>query len=279
MLPQLALWLAWAADYAGAEACRGCHPAQYQSESSGAHARALARSQKPQPGEWAFGAGVQAITFVRRLDGEQYLEEGKSWYRTINGYARTPGHANEAGLRDRIFDPDAAILRCFSCHSTGPLRVARDNGIVPRELGVRCEACHGPAAAHASDPTKVRPRNPGRLSPAELNELCGECHRKPAPPGSFNLADPWNARHQPLMLAASACFRKSGTLSCLTCHAAHRPVERRSAAYDSSCRACHQSQEHKAAIGSRACVDCHMPRVEAQAHLMFSNHRIAVTSR
>jgi hypothetical protein len=279
MLLQIAMWLASASDYAGAEACRSCHPAQYQAETSSPHTRALARSRDPQPGDWAFGAAVQAITFVRRLDPEHYLEEGRSWYRAIDGYARTPGHATEAGVRDRIFDPDAAILRCFSCHSTGPLQVTPNQGIVPHEPGVRCEACHGPAADHVRDPAKVRPRNPGRLSPTELNDLCGECHRKPAPPGSFNLEDPWNARHQPLMLATSACFRKSGTLSCLTCHEAHRPVERQSAAYDATCRNCHESQQHKTAVVGRACVGCHMPRVEAQPYLTFSNHRIAVTSR
>jgi hypothetical protein len=276
VLLQVALWLAAASDYAGAEACRACHPAQYQAESSGAHARALARARKPQPGEWAFGAGEQAITFVRRLDPRHYLEEGKSWYRAIDGYARTPGHLNDAGVRDRIFDPAAAILRCFACHSTGPLRVTPEEGIVPRELGVRCEACHGPAAAHAGTPAKVRPRNPGRMSAAEINHLCGECHRKPAPQGTFDLADPWNARHQPLMLAASACFRKSNNLSCLTCHAAHRPVERRLSAYDPVCRNCHTTPGHKTDIATRACAGCHMPRVEPQPHLVFSNHRIAV---
>src|SRR5262245_66575873 len=131
MLLQLALWLASASDYAGAEACRGCHPTQYQAESSNAHARALARSQKPQPGEWAFGAGVQAITFVRRLDPEHYLEEGRSWYRAIDGYARTPGHSAEAGVRDRIFDPSAAILRCFACHYSCHFRLSSELGIIP----------------------------------------------------------------------------------------------------------------------------------------------------
>ena len=34
------------------------------------------------------GSGVQAITFVRRRDTEYYLEEGRSWYRALDGYAR-----------------------------------------------------------------------------------------------------------------------------------------------------------------------------------------------
>src|SRR3954468_3823308 len=102
------------ADYAGAEACAKCHPSEFKLQSSSAHARALARSTPKQPREWAFGAGEQAITFVSRPDPEHYREEGKSWYRKLNGYSLTPGAATPAGTTYRIFDPSGAILRCFS---------------------------------------------------------------------------------------------------------------------------------------------------------------------
>lgn len=269
-----------ASDYAGSEACRHCHAAEFAAQSATAHAHALAPSAPPQPGDWAFGAGVQAITFVRRLDSEFYLEEGRSWYRALGGLARTPGHADTAGIRDRVFDPGAAILRCFGCHSTGPLRVSGDRTITPAEPGVRCEVCHGPAAAHARDPARVRPRNPGSFTAGELNGFCGQCHRAPLEAGeSVMLTEPWNARHQPLMLDASACFRQSqGRLTCLTCHSPHAPLERTSAAYDSVCGRCHAAPSHQAAVAGEACVDCHMPKVAAQPYLLFSNHRIAVYS-
>src|SRR6187455_3096589 len=75
-----------AADYAGASACVTCHPSHSQRQSITAHARALAKATPTQPGEWAFGAGTQAVTFVRRLDADSYLEEARSWYRESNGY-------------------------------------------------------------------------------------------------------------------------------------------------------------------------------------------------
>ena len=56
------------ADYAGAEACRPCHAANFKSQSNTSHARALAPSSPSQRGDWAFGAGLQAITFVTRID-------------------------------------------------------------------------------------------------------------------------------------------------------------------------------------------------------------------
>jgi Zn finger protein HypA/HybF involved in hydrogenase expression len=267
-----------ATDYAGAGACAKCHPAESRLQASSAHARSLAPSNVEQPGQWAFGAGRQAITFVRRLDPENYLEEGQTWYRRINGFAPTPGAASGAGTRYRVFDPDAGILRCFACHSTGALAVGADGAIVPQENGVRCEACHGAAAGHAGDPAASRPFNPGRLPAGELNTFCGNCHRMPAgPEDTPDLRNPWNARHQPLLLGASACFLQSkGRLSCLTCHSAHGPVERRLAAYDATCSKCHGAVRHAQAVAGRACAGCHMPSVKVGGQLAFANHRIAV---
>src|SRR5947209_941638 len=71
-------------DYAGAATCSKCHSAEFATQTASAHARALSRSTPQQPGEWAFGAGEQAITFVSRVDPEHYREQGKSWYRKLN---------------------------------------------------------------------------------------------------------------------------------------------------------------------------------------------------
>jgi hypothetical protein len=281
MLMALALLLAAPpADYAGAAACATCHRAEFEAQTASAHARTLARSKPPQPGDWAFGAGEQAITFVRRLDPEHYLEEGRSWYRVLDGFAATPGARGAEGTRYRIFDPAGDILRCFSCHSTGPITLAADEAITPHELGVRCEACHGPAAAHARDPARVRPKNPAQLTAGRLNELCGACHRMPvAGKDSLDIQDPWNARHQPPLLAASACFRKSGgRLTCLTCHSPHAAMERKPAPYDAVCGRCHGDPKHSQPVARRSCVGCHMPAVRPNAWLTFSNHRIAIYS-
>ena len=235
---------------------------------------ALGRSKPDQPGEWAFGAGSQAITFVSRADHDHYLEHGESWYRSGNGFALTPGHKTKAGERYRIFDPSAAILRCFGCHSTGVLTLTADQAIVPAEMGVRCEACHGPGAKHTSI------KNPAKFTATEVNELCGSCHRMPASAvDGTDLRNPWNARHQPLMLAASSCFRKSGgRLSCLTCHSPHTATEHRAAVYDARCVQCHQAPRHAKPVTGRACVECHMPAVRPQPNLKFANHRIAIYS-
>ncbi|MGH8247458.1 MAG: multiheme c-type cytochrome, partial [Gammaproteobacteria bacterium] len=208
----------------------------------------------------------------------------------------TPGHQGlEAktlpaalGVVYQTFDPEPKIMRCFRCHSTGRLSLGPKLEIRPAELGVRCEACHGPGSLHREavsrgEIPKARGmiQNPRRLSAAELNQFCGVCHRKPAPAGAAtNWTDPWNTRHQPLYLSQSACFQKSkGALSCLTCHDVHNPLRKSEVSYyNGRCAACHKPKDHPAlkAHDTEDCVGCHMPRVAPREHLRFTNHWIGV---
>jgi len=265
-----------AGQYAGSDACRRCHPQQSTAHARTGHARSLSPAPPGSPGEWAFGAGLQAITYVSHVDENYYLEHGLSWYAATKSLALTPGHRTPAGERYRTFDPGAAILRCFQCHSTGPLRLGAGFRIEPSEPGVQCEACHGPGGDHAASQKPLR--NPKRLPAPEINQLCGACHRKPAAAGDdTDWTNPWNTRHQPLYLAESACFRQSkGALSCLTCHPAHTPANQSAATYDRACAGCHARPRHRTAVTGRTCVSCHMPVVEPQAHLRFVNHWIGV---
>jgi len=270
---------AGASGYAGSETCRPCHAANFDAQSAGGHARALARSAPTQRGDWAFGAGLQAITFVTRIDHESYREDGLSWYRSLNGYAVTPGQANDKGVVFRTFDPGARILSCFSCHSTGPLTVSQDEAVIPHELGVRCEVCHGPAAAHVQDPAHNRLRTPAQLSAAAINRFCAQCHRTDAESGAelTDLRDARNAKSEPLRLAASACFlRSNGRLNCQTCHDPHRPLELIASAYDGRCRTCHANTPHRQPVAGQACATCHMPPIPDGPNLVFANHRIAI---
>ena len=91
--------------------------------------------------------------------------------------------------------------------------------------------------------------------------------------------NPWNARHQPLYLAESACFRRSrGALSCITCHPPHQQVSRDPSFYDQRCKVCHASPKHRTTV-SWACSACHMPAVSPGPHLRFANHWIGVYAK
>ena len=249
-------------------------------------------ASRSMPVEWAFGAGSQAITFVSRLSTEHYLEHYFSYYPAIRGFGPTPGQTGlrsntldlASGYMYRAGDAVSGIIKCFECHSTGPVQSDSDNRLAPSQLGVRCEACHGPGrrhvlAASAGRQSKALISNPGRLSAGQLNQMCGTCHRATEDGLMATPDKAWSVRYQPIYFAKSQCFlRARGALSCLTCHDSHQHLERASLDYDKKCTGCHSSTSHRAKtekpVGS--CVECHMPRVPAQANLAFTNHWIGI---
>src|SRR5581483_8813139 len=92
---------------------------------------------------------------------------------------------------------DAWNDSCLYCHNTGPVKNPQRLGrelvgykTEVAELGIACEACHGPggehvernrnparrfdlAAADAGDPSIV---HPGRLSVERRDQICARCH-------------------------------------------------------------------------------------------------------
>ena len=261
--------------FAGSQACQPCHVEQYRKHEKSGHAHALAVATAGGRGEWAFGAGAKAVTWVSRVDAETYIEHGLSAYPAAKTIGLTPGHKDASGRRYRTLDSQATVLRCFRCHTTGPLALEESGRIVPAELGVGCESCHGPGAAHVKEGgARSSIFNPGQLSAASLNDYCGACHRKADDISDWSKS--WNVRHQPAYLSQSACFRMSGKVSCLTCHDQHGVLEKQPAAYDQKCAGCHLQVHHRTPTASRSCVDCHMPQVRTDANLRFSNHWIGV---
>ena len=255
-----------AQDFAGAKACAVCHSEIAAPQAGTHHAGAL----KPETKRWAFGSGAQAITYVSQVNEDTYLEHGLSWYKKTGSTALTPGHRSATGVTYSTFASDAALLRCFQCHSTGKLQLTAGRAIQPAELGVRCEACHGAGSAHTAAPARTNIVNPRRLTAVQVNDLCGQCHRMPLVAANFENA--WNVRHQPVYLSQSACFLKSGgQLSCLSCHGPHedRPAV-------ANCSGCHAKPKHTANVSNATCVSCHMPLVRPSPLLGFTNHWIGV---
>ncbi len=118
--------------------------------------------------------------------------------RSFGEFGHYRGNAIAETARQRpVF---AGHQACNLCHSD--VAALKRTGI---HAGVHCEACHGPQAAHASDPGSVRP---ARLATARL---CVRCHAaNPARPAAFPQIDP--RRHNP-------------GLPCETCHPPHNPLQ------------------------------------------------------
>lgn len=252
--------------------------------------------------EWAFGAGGQGMTPVGYLNGS-YIEYRFSWYRSGNRLATSPGqaaHVPSMYLALGIFQSPADALRCFNCHATSVTQDPSGNpnlaGMTP---GVTCERCHGPATGHAAAVRAGKPAaeirravfNAGRMKPAALIAVCGECHRVPLPgtaPREPEKDDPVSVRFQPLGLLASKCYRSSGRLSCLTCHDPHADAVREDSYYTAKCLECHPpaatpESAASAASSSRCrrnqpqdCLPCHMRSSSPLPNLIFTDHRIRI---
>ena len=280
------------AQYVGSTACQQCHPEKFEQQSRSAHARALSSAPKGSVGQWAFGAGEKAITYVSRTGEDWYVEHGLSYYASTQKLGPTPGHKDAADLPYPALAPGASIVRCFRCHSTGPLRFSAGFAIEPAENGVHCEACHGPGAGHVkAGGSAATIGNPKRLNAVELSQFCGVCHRRPPEAGEvndgriavglkFDWSNSWNMRHQPAYLSQSACFRGSaGALSCLTCHGPHDSASHSAATYDAHCLSCHRTVQHQTATAGTACVTCHMPSVRTTPEMRFTNHWIGIYAK
>lgn len=101
-------------------------------------------------------------------------------------------------IRDPNSEPPVETwnMTCIRCHSTAgqPRPRREENRFDTRvgELGISCEACHGPGAEHVtrmqehakareSDPTAALPADsgvvhPGLLDPVRSAQVCGQCH-------------------------------------------------------------------------------------------------------
>jgi hypothetical protein len=111
------------------------------------------------------------------------------------------GHYRGAAITEIAAGPVkfAGHEACESCH-TDQAEVKK----VGKHASVNCEACHGPLANHAADPTSVTPVKP------DTAVLCVRCHTaSAAKPKNFPQVVP--AEH-------------SSGMACGTCHNPHSPA-------------------------------------------------------
>jgi hypothetical protein len=245
------------------------------------------------------GSGVRGQTYLY-WKGNELFELPVSYWTDGDQWINSPGYIDGKANFARHVD-----ARCMECHasyiralSTDPQSNVFDrNSLV---VGISCETCHGPGAAHvekeregpAKGPMNVDAAivDPAKLSRDRQVDLCGLCHggglrpeRSPAftyQPGAaldkFLAPNPADDSDRPDvhgnqvgMLKKSRCYLSSPSMSCSTCHDVHAK-ERDAADYSDRCLSCHkwQSCGVSRVIGAkiaRNCIDCHMPMQETSA--------------
>lgn len=110
------------------------------------------------------------------------------------------GHYRTGALADNRARPIAFAGRaaCIECHSD--VEDLRKGGA---HAGIGCEACHGPLAAHAADPTTAAAARP------DSKAICLVCHlRNVAKPKGFPQIDPKD---------------HGEGAACVECHKPHAP--------------------------------------------------------
>jgi len=263
---------------------------------------------------YKLGSGHVSRTYLVVENG-LFLESPITWWESWRRWDLSPGYENHANpVFNRVVEDG-----CLFCHSgIVETSTANDFRMRLRELPIGCERCHGPGEAHVAEQTAGRSAagagdrsivHPGHLPRALAEAICQQCHKQgdfsiPARgivAAEFRPGEPLEKyRHDYRIrrtrsasdivehseqLEQSACYRKSESMTCTTCHNPHTIVAPadRAAHYRSICLTCHQDQACRVASVNRTeqnqndCVKCHMPVNDTiMPHVAFTQHRIGV---
>jgi hypothetical protein len=243
---------------------------------------------------YAIGSGANGISFAVKR-GDHLFQAPLSWYARTGAWELSPGYEHA----DYGFNRPLAAA-CLACHAGRPRPVALSSGryLDPpfEETAIGCENCHGPGRKHASSGRRADIVNPARLPRARAEEICMNCHQggdaRVYLPGkqetdfrpgqrlwdvvaifqAGRTGDTDLLQHHEAM-RESACFQKSATLSCHTCHNPHAAKTDQ----DATCAGCHKTLAASHPPERRDCAKCHMPKREIGfiAHSALTNHRIS----
>lgn len=250
---------------------------------------------------YAIGSGNHARSYLHLEPNRTLTQLPLTWYTGTKEWAMSPGYdrPRHAGFTRQI-EPG-----CLFCHNSYP-RTPAKFGEVPRfetdlPEGIGCERCHGDGAAHAAAPSSKNIINPATLSADRSLDVCLQCHLETTSaklphairrtqrnaysfrPGDrlsdyivqFDHAagtghdDKFEINSAGYRMLQSACFIKSGKLSCITCHNPHQPAT--ATDYRAVCQSCHR-QPHTV----ENCVSCHMPkrRTDDAVRVVMTDHKI-----
>lgn len=265
----------------------------------------------------AIGSGRKAQTYLYWVEDNAY-QLPISYFVPAKSWVNSPGYPPHQVRFDRNIP-----IGCFECHSTC-IKVT-SNAVVGENIidnfdknsiqyGIDCQRCHGPAARHVSfheeHPEEKAPKFITRyssLSRQQQVSMCAVCHSgiqqtlmstfqfKPgdtltnkffapaAPVNNINDLDVHGNQTQ--LLRASACYLKSKTLTCSSCHNTHLTEREDIALFSQRCINCHNNTSHnlgpmESKLGSsiiKNCIDCHMPAKPSKVITLLSNAQASAT--
>ena len=258
--------------------------------------------KKRQRFDLVIGSGTKGQSFAAWMN-DNLVQLAVTYFAAAHQWSNSPGYPDRMAFNRPI------TSRCLECHATFAQVIPRPekgNEAFDHKkmiLGVDCEKCHGPAARHVTyqqqNPNEKKGQyiiNPSSFTRRQSLDLCTLCHggrlQKIKPSFSFMAGDslsgffnldnaPKNADNIDVhgnqfgLLAASKCFVRSETMTCLTCHDPHKNEKGEVALFSQRCMGCHNEKiagahicKMTSGIGSQIsgdCISCHMPEQPSMA--------------
>jgi hypothetical protein len=186
------------ATYVGSETCKKCHERTYLDWKTSLHSRMVRDARKDPEIIHADFVTPSAVRTFSENDVDYVL--GSQWRQQ---YLRKEG--DEIVVLPAMYNlfkgewkpyfPDKPAKRkwfyeCAGCHVTG-LDLEKKTFV---EMGVACEACHGPGSNHVEAVPGfeiLTTISAARLTPMEAAQICGKCHtrgRDPSGKAAFPIA-------------------------------------------------------------------------------------------
>jgi hypothetical protein len=252
------------------------------------------------------GSGRKAQTYLYWY-GDNAFQLPVSYSIFAGNWVNSPNYPPDKVRFDRLIN-----VGCFECHGSYiKLRGTQKEGERFVDYfdkskviyGIDCERCHGPAKEHVN----FHEKNPQEKKAQSIKlynslprqarlDLCAQCHSGAHPikqtifsfkPGDtlgdyftrtanddLTIAPSLDVHgNQYQLMAASACFKKSTTLDCASCHNSHTSERDNMKIFSDRCINCHKTVQHSFSTPAiekditNNCVDCHMPAAPSKVSM------------
>ena len=281
----LAVWAAKSGKYIGSAQCATCHKDMHAALIAGhaktAHRAAMTDATK-KPG--AIVAVFDDKSPIKKSDIKYVLGLGRSYQNYLDKDLKVlPGEWN-AKERKWVSIPSVdGATQCVGCHTTNFDPAAK----TWTELGVGCEACHGPGGAHADSMDAADINSLRKLDSKRKDMVCGQCHSVGTDPTgkyafattfapgddldkSFKLKEPAEHARNSQYNTFITSKHYAGGMTCTTCHDPHgdkaKAPRQLKQPINDQCLACHKAtigdlKSHApTAAATDTCATCHMPK-------------------
>ena len=177
-------------EYVGSQACLGCHADRWSSWAGSVHASMVTEIKTPSdiPG-FDKATDEQKAELLKAdfvVSGGRFLAKENTTGELK--FLKYEWNHNEGVWIDYDAPGQVWQNQCMGCHVTGTIKAGTLN--VQNEMGIGCEACHGPGREHIV--------GKGDISKITLNvssDVCGQCHNS-----GYKMADNrWIMGYRPYM--------------------------------------------------------------------------------